>query len=136
MQNTQAGADVTQVDLQKQAPGIGRVDGIECWEEADSTTFMVRGQNYMQDKKKVPSEHSMYRQELLCSQQFACSHVLHVIKHMPQRGMAVQFHMFSAALGGYLSNHDTSCSRLVSSNGCPARHILKPFAFLMYSHNC
>ncbi|CAL5218734.1 g448 [Coccomyxa viridis] len=45
----------------KQAPGVGKVDGIECWEEAESTTFMVRGVNYMQDKKKVPSEDSMYR---------------------------------------------------------------------------
>ena len=50
------------LDMQKQAPGVGKVDGIECWEEAESTTFMVRGVNYMQDKKKVPSEDSMYRQ--------------------------------------------------------------------------
>ena len=49
-------------DLQKQAPGVGRVDGIECWEEAEAATFMVRGLNYMQDKKKVPSEDSIYRQ--------------------------------------------------------------------------
>ena len=48
--------------VQKQAAGIGRTDGIECWEEAEPTTFMVRSQNYMQDKKKVPSEHSVYRQ--------------------------------------------------------------------------
>ena len=49
------------LDMQKQAPGVGKVDGIECWEEAEPTTFMVRGLNYMQDKKKVPSEDSMYR---------------------------------------------------------------------------
>ncbi len=49
------------LDVQKQAPGIGKVDGIECWEEAEPKTFMVRGLNYMQDKKKVPSEDSMYR---------------------------------------------------------------------------
>ena len=48
--------------VQKQAAGVGRTDGIECWEEAEPTTFMVRGQCYMQDKKKVPSEHSIYRQ--------------------------------------------------------------------------
>ena len=35
----------------------------------------------------------------------------------PREGMAVQFHMFSAALGGYLSNHDTSCSRLFQAMG-------------------
>ena len=104
LQNTQGVADVTQFDLQKQAPGIGRVDGIECWEEADSTTFMVRGQNYMQDKKKVPSEHSMYRHEVLCSQQPARSHVLHVINHFPREGLAVQF---SQVLGSawWLSFH-------------------------------
>ena len=49
-------------DMQKQAIGVGKVDGIECWEEAEATTFMVRGQHYMQDKKKVPSEDSIYRQ--------------------------------------------------------------------------
>ncbi len=38
------------------------MDGIECWEEAEPATFMVRGLNYMQDKKKVPSEDSIYRQ--------------------------------------------------------------------------
>ena len=48
--------------VQKQAAGVGRTDGIECWEEAEPTTFMVRGQCYMQDKKKMPSEHSIYRQ--------------------------------------------------------------------------
>ena len=47
--------------MQKQAPGVGKVDGIECWEEAEAKTFMVRGVSYMQDKKKVPSEDSMYR---------------------------------------------------------------------------
>lgn len=49
-------------DMQKQAPGVGRVDGIECWEEAEPRTFMVRGLNYMQDKQKVPSRDSIYRQ--------------------------------------------------------------------------
>lgn len=48
--------------MQKQAAGVGKVDGIECWEEAVPTTFMVRGLNYMQDKKKVASEDSIYRQ--------------------------------------------------------------------------
>ena len=48
--------------VQKQAAGVGKVDGIECWEEAVPTTFMVRGLNYMQDKKKVASEDSIYRQ--------------------------------------------------------------------------
>lgn len=42
-------------------PNVGRVDGIECWEEADARTFMVRGVNYMKDRKKVPSDHSIYR---------------------------------------------------------------------------
>ncbi len=55
------GAHMGGLDVQKQAPGIGKVDGIECWEEAEPKTFMVRGLNYMQDKKKVPSEDSMYR---------------------------------------------------------------------------
>ena len=59
--------------VQKQAAGIGRTDGIECWEEAEPTTFMVRGQNYMQDKKKVPSEHSIYRR---AAASFSCCHRL------------------------------------------------------------
>lgn len=40
---------------------MGRVDGIECWEEADARTFMIRGVNYMKDRRKVPSDHSIYR---------------------------------------------------------------------------
>ncbi len=47
--------------VQRQSPLVGRVDGIECWEEADPKTFMVRGVNYMRYKRKVPSEDSMYR---------------------------------------------------------------------------
>ncbi len=47
--------------VQRQAPNVGRVDGIECWEEPDARTFMVRGVNYMKDRRKVPSEHSVYR---------------------------------------------------------------------------
>ena len=46
---------------QRQAPNVGRVDGIECWEEADARTFNVRGQNYMRDRRKIPSQHAMYR---------------------------------------------------------------------------
>ena len=40
---------------------MGRVDGIECWEEADARTFVVRGRDYMADRVKVPSAHAMYR---------------------------------------------------------------------------
>ena len=40
---------------------MGKVDGIECWEEADARTFMVRGRSYMADRVKVPSAHSLYR---------------------------------------------------------------------------
>lgn len=47
--------------MQRQLPSVGRVDGIECWEEADARTFMVRGVNYMKDRRKVPSDHSIYR---------------------------------------------------------------------------
>lgn len=47
--------------MQRQSPTVGRVDGIECWEEADARTFMVRGVNYMRDKRKVSSDHSIYR---------------------------------------------------------------------------
>jgi hypothetical protein len=49
------------VCLQRQSPTVGRVDGIECWEEPDSRTFMVRGVNYMKDRRKVGSDHSIYR---------------------------------------------------------------------------
>ena len=63
--------------VQKQAAGIGRTDGIECWEEAESTTFMVRGQNYMQDKKKVPSEHSIYRRAAAHS--FVATQAIHFL---------------------------------------------------------
>ncbi|BDA44255.1 probable protein ENHANCED DISEASE RESISTANCE 2 at C-terminar half [Coccomyxa sp. Obi] len=45
----------------RQSPNVGRVDGIECWEEPDARTFMVRGVNYMKDRRKVPSDHSIYR---------------------------------------------------------------------------
>ncbi len=37
------------------------MDGIECWEEADATTFCVRGRDYMQTRAKVPSAPAIYR---------------------------------------------------------------------------
>jgi hypothetical protein len=63
--------------LQRQAPNVGRVDGIECWEEADGRTFNVRGRSYMADRVKVPSGHALYR----CA---ACLGVWHSHASHPQ----------------------------------------------------
>lgn len=35
--------------------------GIECWEEADATSFMVRGLNYARTKKKEACAGAFYR---------------------------------------------------------------------------
>jgi hypothetical protein len=39
----------------------GSVDGIEEYEEADATTFMVRGKTYMKTKVKEPSAPAIYK---------------------------------------------------------------------------
>lgn len=39
----------------------GSIDGIECWEEADATSFMVRGLHYARTKKKEPCAGCFYR---------------------------------------------------------------------------
>ena len=41
---------------------MGHSDGIERWQVADATAFMVRGTDYMSTKKKVNSRGSIYRQ--------------------------------------------------------------------------
>lgn len=47
--------------VQRKQAHVGRVDGIECWEEADASTFCVRGRDYMQTRTKVPSAPAVYR---------------------------------------------------------------------------
>lgn len=43
------------------AEQVGRSEGIECWQVADATSFMVRGTDYNSTKKKVHSIGSIYR---------------------------------------------------------------------------
>lgn len=40
---------------------IGSTDGIECWQVADPKDIMVRGKDYMSNKKKVHAEGAIYR---------------------------------------------------------------------------
>ena len=47
--------------LQGRQAHVGRTDGIECWEEADASSFLVRGRSYPQTRKKVTSAPAIYR---------------------------------------------------------------------------
>ena len=50
--------------LQGRQAHVGRTSGIECWEEADASTFLVRGCDYPQTRRKVPSAPAIYRRAL------------------------------------------------------------------------
>eukprot|EP00884_Botryococcus_braunii_P001825 jgi/Botrbrau1/11643/Bobra.168_2s0001.1 len=56
-----AGSSLRRRSSEPSAKQTGSVDGIEEYEEADSTTFMVRGKNYMKTKVKEGSAHAIYR---------------------------------------------------------------------------
>ena len=46
------------------AEQVGHSEGIERWQVADATAFMVRGTDYMSTKKKVNSRGAIYRQSI------------------------------------------------------------------------
>ena len=43
------------------AEQVGSTAGVECWQVADASQFMVRGKDYMQTRKKVASRGAIYR---------------------------------------------------------------------------
>ena len=43
------------------AEQVGSTAGVECWQVADASQFMVRGKDYMQTRKKVASKGAIYR---------------------------------------------------------------------------
>lgn len=65
--------------MQGRQAHVGRTAGIECWEEADASSFLVRGCDYPQTRNKVPSAPAIYRRALRFGLFVGCWRVCRVL---------------------------------------------------------
>jgi hypothetical protein len=73
--------------LQRRLPSEGPATASSCWDECESTTYLVRSKDYMRSKVKQPSSKAIYR--LVAMDLFATeAKAFHIAKHfsLPQTG--------------------------------------------------